>query len=157
MESSRTSAIIRPSIAFKQAQAKITMVWLVSVIAIALLLIVQTLGGEHEEIENELWNWFYKFNIPTFTIILGGFFGGMNKPNDENKYIDSIYYRIVLILSVFYLLIILLVIISLPAITDRSYLETLKVSELPLGILQGLVGLALGFFFIKTDSVAQKE
>jgi len=142
----------KSTMTFMKAQTNLTIIWLAISGFILAILIILTIRGKYEGIEETVWKWAGKFILPTLTIIIGVYLGEMQKKT-ERRMIEKVFYKIVFWLSAFYLAIIALIIFLLPG---TNYEETLNESELYLVLLQGLVGLAMGFFFVKSQTATEE-
>jgi hypothetical protein len=135
----------------KQCQQRLAIVWLVGSGASFLLLFIQLATGKHDASISE---WLLPAIIPTLTLMIGALVtanlvANKKKEGEEEKEVpmaDRFLYRLAMGLSAFYLLL-LFIILLLSATSD------IKVLIANVGVMitavQGLVGLALGAFFVK--------
>lgn len=143
-------AATKNTIVFFQAQKKISLLWFVFSGIIFLLIFFQTLFGKYEDKIEVVWNWLLPNLIPTLSIILSVFFAEFNQRKRKEKHVDRFYYKLVIILSLFYLCVLLLIILLDPFI-NKSFLETISKSNYYLVPLQCIVGISIGFFFVKSN------
>jgi len=123
-------------------------VWGVAFIIPLCILAVQTfLGTVYHGKEAEAWNWFTPNIVPTIGLIVATF-AAPSPPAGSKQSVSMPFFLITLILSLLYAGALILI-IALAPLADSPPLETYKRSSLTLGVLQGLVTGALGYFFIK--------
>lgn len=115
------------------------------------ILFLQTILGRYGDRYNEAWGWLMPNIMPMLFLILSVFVMEWSGKSIEEKYVDSLVYKLVFILSTVYLIAVSVTILLQPYLT-LSPLDFMKKSNLWLGPFQGLVSASLGIFFIKKDS-----
>ncbi|UCC72542.1 MAG: hypothetical protein JSV86_19620 [Gemmatimonadota bacterium] len=136
-------------------QRRLATVWFSAGAVLFLLLAVQSLLGKYGDETTKAWSWLLPTIVPTLSLIIGAVAYQAKKAQSEAT-VDRFAYRLSLWLSVFYLVLVLATVI-VPAV--RSYpsaadmLGTMEMSNLFLGPVQGLVGIALGVFFVSRETV----
>jgi hypothetical protein len=119
------------------------------------ILIVQSVRGVYGSATEKAWSWAIPTVLPTLLLILGT----VARPSANarsSKSVDQFAFRVTLGLSAFYLLCIVATPLLRPPMTgDRSTIEIMALSNFWLGPLQGLIGLALGFFFASVSDDRQ--
>jgi hypothetical protein len=154
--------MVQNTIPLDQARWKLAGVWFSCSGIIFILLIIQSIGGVYGEEVQRVWSWALPNFLPTLALMVSVFAADALKPdrNGKNKtyIVRKNFYQLSLWLSIFYLLTLMLSILSPPIanyfssqpIADR--IKILETSNLWLGPLQGLVVVALGIlFFLKDD------
>jgi len=131
------------------SQKKISKVWFLGAGLIFSIIFLQTVFGRYEDKVIDAWSWALPTVLPTLSLILGVFLNEINS-NHESKVIDKFYYSITLYLSIFYLIIILLILLLQP-LTNTSLIQLMKTSNIFLGPLQGIVAASVGLFFVKRE------
>lgn len=138
------------SIIFFEAQKRISILWFLYAGLIFMVILLQTLLNKFGSKTDEVWNWILPNLVPTLSIILTVFLAEIGKLKESVKNVNVFYFRLVLFLSLFYLTILFLIILIIPFISD-SFIDIINSSNLYLAPLQGLVGIAIGFFFVKSE------
>ena len=128
-------------------QRRLTMLWLIGGGASFLLLFIQATGGKHDATVSE---WLLPAIVPTLTLMIGALvtlsMAAKPKEGEEPPTSDRFLYRVAMGMSAFYLLLLFVVLVQ-SAFGDIK--ETIKSVGLMITSVQGLVGLALGAFFVK--------
>ena len=147
------------TIPLEQARWQLAIVWFVCAGIIFAILIIQSIGGVYGEEVQRVWSWALPNFLPTLALMVSVFAADALRPEQDTTYlVRKNFYTLSWWLSIFYLLAIMLSILSPPIvnyfstqpIADR--IKILEVSNLWLGPLQGLVVVALGIlFFLKQD------
>lgn len=119
--------------------------WLFSCGGLFLLLIGMSVGGALKDDVQEVWEWFLPMVMPTLMLMVSVH---VYAPQVEGA-VDKIVYSAAFWLSVVYLLVLFIPIITHPLNPDPM-LEVILMSSLWLGPIQGLVASAIGAFFVKT-------
>ena len=115
-----------------------------------LLMFFQTLNGKFEQDVNEAWGWLFPTVLPTLSLILTVFVFDMRNTQKQVVKVDRFYFRLVFSLSLFYMIIILLILLSQP-ITGQPIIILMKVSNIYLGPIQAIITGAMGLFFVKKE------
>ena len=132
------------------AQPRLAVVWFSGGGFILLLVIIQSLMGKYEGKTDEAWSWLLPSIMPTLSLIIGVLVAGAKRENQPEETVTRFVFNLSFWLSLTYLLLVALTILISPFIakTVEEALELMHRSNLWLGPLQGLVGAALGVFFI---------
>jgi hypothetical protein len=133
------------------AQRKLAVLWFCGGGIAALILIIQSISGYYADKVSDAWSWLLPYVLPTLTLIVSAVVADAAK-KASNITVDLFAYRSSFWLSVFYLLCLYLSLLA-GNFTPYGPLQLMKMSVLWLGPLQGLVGIALGVFFVKRKSV----
>jgi hypothetical protein len=133
-----------------EGQRKLAVLWLCGGGIVTVVLIIQSISGYYGDKVSDAWSWLLPYVIPILTLILSAVAADATK-KPSNVTVDVFAYRSSFWLSVFYLLC-LLVSLLVGNLTPSGPLQLMKMSVLWLGPLQGLVGIALGVFFVKRKS-----
>jgi hypothetical protein len=133
-----------------EGQRKLAVLWFFGGGISALILIIQSITGYYGDKVSDAWSWLLPYVLPILTLIVSAVFADATKKT-SNITVNLFAYRSSLWLSVFYLL---CLDVSLLAgnLTPYGPLQLMKTSVLWLGPLQGLLGIALGVFFVKRKS-----
>jgi len=133
-----------------EGQRRLAVLWFFGGGISALILIIQSITGYYGDKVSDAWSWLLPYVLPILTLIVSAVFADATKKT-SNITVNLFAYRSSLWLSVFYLL---CLDVSLLAgnLTPYGPLQLMKTSVLWLGPLQGLLGIALGVFFVKRKS-----
>lgn len=145
------------TIPLDQVRWKLATVWFVCAAIIFTLLIIQSIGGVYGEEVQRVWSWALPNFLPTLALMVSVFAADALRPEQDTFYlVRKNFYNLSLWLSLFYLLALMLSILSPPIANYFSSqpvaerIKILEISNLWLGPLQGLVVVALGIlFFLK--------
>ena len=129
----------------------LAVLWTVGILGLYLIILIQTLLGKHQEHVNDVWGWLLQCTIPLFSLIIGAFSFSTFNPDTNTSKIDKFSFRLSYIMSVFYLLVILAIIISQP-LSGKPLWELGSDSNIFIAPLQGIVSGAIGLFFSKGNS-----
>jgi hypothetical protein len=129
------------------AQQRLACLWLCGGAISAVILIIQSIAGYYGDKFSDAWSWLLPYVLPTLTLIISAVVADAREKTSDRT-VDLFAYRSTFWLSVFYLL---CLDVSLLAgnFTPYGPLQLMKMSVLWLGPLQGLIGIALGVFFVK--------
>ncbi|SMO80034.1 hypothetical protein [Gracilimonas mengyeensis] len=130
----------------RKAIHRLAAAWTIGFALLFGLLLLQTLMGAYGDRSEEAWNWLLPTIMPTMLLIYGVLFSDLSGGVFETESVKKFLYRLTLWLSVFYLLIVSLHII-IPSLFSFPRLGTMSQSHIYMGPLQGLVGIAIGYFF----------
>ncbi len=124
--------------------------WFIGSGLLFLVLMVQTLLGHYGDKAKEAWAWFMPTIVPTLSLITSGVvISGPLGKSLETETVDQFSYRLSLVLSIFYLIVVSLTILITP-FSATPPLELMKLSNLWLAPIQGIVSAALAAFFVST-------
>jgi hypothetical protein len=133
-----------------RGQRRLAMVWLTGAGILLLLMIVQTMFGRYGPQASRAWSWLLPTVLPTLSLIVGAVaYEARRQPASAT--VDRFAYRVALWLSVAYLALVLVTQLMQP-VTGLSPLAMMDLSSLWLGPVQGLVGIALGVFFVSRET-----
>jgi Na+/H+-dicarboxylate symporter len=134
-------------VSFTQSKKRLAILWFIGAGVVFVIVLLQSVFDRYAEAVEEVWTWLLPTVIPTLSLMIGVFVADM-RGGREDKMVDKFMYNVAFALSLFYFLVILLTIFVQP-FTGRSPLDLLKISNLWLAPLQGLVAASLGAFFVK--------
>jgi hypothetical protein len=115
-----------------------------------IILFVQTLSGHYGKEADVAWAWFLPTVLPTLSVIVGVVVSESFGKAGKDGTIGRFPLRVTVALSILYLLAVTAVFLW----DQANQLPLMKVANLGLGPLQGLVAAAIGAFFSRTSSVA---
>jgi hypothetical protein len=124
-------------------QRKLTTLWLVALIPAFLAMVGRTLFGPVDY--QQMWEWFLPSTMPTLILIIGTRAGIATK-RIRARGVDPGFFKLALALSVVYLLLIDMVVVSEPFLKSPT-INVVRQSSLFLAPLQGLVAACIGVFF----------
>jgi cytochrome c-type biogenesis protein CcmH/NrfF len=111
-------------------------------------MILQTVFGHYQK-PQEAFNWLLPAVLPTLTLIVGVFIADVvGTGGDSETEPDSFTYKLSLGMSIAYLLVVSFTILIEP-FSDYDPEGLMKISNLWLSPLQGLVAATVGIFFVK--------
>lgn len=129
---------------------RLACVWLAGSLLIISLVVIQSNNGVYRDRAEDVWKWLFPAVLPTLTMILSVLASTALAANSPASVVRKSFYRIALLLSIFYLLLILFTILIQPYshhfVADQ--LTALHDSNLYLGPFQGIVASALGVLFV---------
>lgn len=111
------------------------------------MMMLQTILGHYGDKASEAWAWLLPTIIPTLSLIIGTFVADTLGKSIQINIVDRFLYRLTSALSLAYLITVSLTILLSP-FSIAAPLEIMKMSSFWLGPLQGLVGTAIGIFFV---------
>jgi hypothetical protein len=136
-------------VSLDDVRIRLAWVWLVGAGSILILLVVQSLLHVYGDLTQEAWGWFLPTMMPTFGMIITVLTYTALDPISSDSVVRGSFVQIAVSLSVIYLILVLLTILiqpfAAPSAADRVSL--MRVSNLWLGPVQGLVASALGVLF----------
>ncbi len=141
-------AITHSTIGFEKARKKIATAWLLLSGLIFLIFVFWTFSGKFGDRSAVAWGWVLPNIMPTLSLIVGILVMDAKGTASAGKTIDRFIYRLAFSLSLFYLLLILMILIFHGKI-DSPLFTIFDNSSLFLGPLQGLVSAAIGAFYYK--------
>ena len=122
--------------------------WIIGAMVLVIVLILQTMRGLYGDKANEAWGWFIPTVFPTLALILAVLVSDFKKASvQQNRTVDLFMYRLTLGLSILYLLVVSSTILLRP-LFSWAPLELMRLSNLWLGPLQGIVAAVIGVFFV---------
>jgi hypothetical protein len=130
------------------SQKLLATLWLFGAGIPFLIIFLQTILGRYGDDVSEAWGWLLPNTVPTISLIIGVLvtdaFNGDKKPQTVDKFI----FRLALVVSIVYLVALTLTLLAQPFSPFKA-LELMKLSNLWLAPLQGVVSAALGAFFVQ--------
>jgi hypothetical protein len=137
-------------IEIRAAQRRLAMLWFSGAAIAFVWLLLQTWAGLYSggdaDAAKKAWSWFGSTVVPTLSLMLGVLVQQAATPKQARvSRVPALVFNICLGLSALYLLVLCVVIFAARSYEDR--VSFLTGSMLYLGLLQGLVGTALGAFF----------
>jgi hypothetical protein len=135
---------------------RLAYVWSAGFILLLILLILQTAFGRYgsnagDVKASEAFGWFLPTILPTLSLVIGVLVADARDDSKGKKLVDRRMYRLSMILSVCYLLVVSLTFLIDP-FTNWSQLQLMKLSNLWLGPLQGIVSAIIGVFFFSKET-----
>jgi len=136
-------------------QQKLARLWFLLSGLLLIIMLVQILSGKYSNYYLDAGSWFSQTVIPTLSVITTALvYTNIKREKFINRKVDEFYYKAVRNISIFYFLLIFLII----AMQSTAYktiglngLELLQTSSFFLGLLQGLLNAFIGIFFIKSE------
>ncbi|MDQ8197464.1 hypothetical protein QEH56_04855 [Pelagicoccus enzymogenes] len=139
-------------ITWKQAKRNLATIWFIlSLVLFAFVFMQTTVGNVYGDSKAEAWEWLLPAIMPTLSLIIGVVTIESTNRSEDSKKVDRFQYRLAFYLSFVYLLALLLTLI-LQQFNGAGAMDALDSSSAWLGGFQGLVGGALGVFFVRTKS-----
>lgn len=129
----------------KIAQKRLLILWTISGLFLFLLMVLRTSGNIYGEKTNDAWSWFLPTIFPTLSLMVTVAIADQRSNEQSNKFL----YKLAFFLSGFYHLLVLFTILN-PIPNVNTPLQMMKVSNLWLGPLQGVVAATLGAFFVRS-------
>ena len=142
-------------LALTQCQRKLLVTWLAGLIPSTLLISIRTLTGNFSGGEQEVWSWFVPMFLPTVTLMIGAYSSTALKDSSNTITVDRAFFNITLGCSIFYLLILTIVVIYQP-LANASALETFSRSSFFLSVIQGVTSGCLGVLFVSQEQKKDK-
>lgn len=134
-----------------ECQRRLAIVWLAGAGAAFLLVLAQTVGGTYGEQSGKAWAWLVPAVVPTVSLIVGVIIAQGKQP-ETGITVSSMAYNLSWWLSVIYLSLVFLTPLLEPLAGTKNPLDFLAASAAWLGPVQGLVGIALGGFFVAREA-----
>jgi len=132
---------------------KIAILWLGFSGLIFALLLVQTILGRYSDHALEpVWKWFLPLVMPTLILILERFVAEEQRGLKDQPPKSNFMFRLCMALSLFYLMLPLIQLLSIPIGDPENPLAWLEKSKIWIVAVQTLPFTALGVFFHKKDT-----
>lgn len=139
------------------AQRKLLTLWLIAAAPPFMIMVGQTMLGRFGDSAQEAWAWLLPTVMPTLVLVVGTVVTNAIRGQPDRR-IDSFYWKLAAGLSIFYLTMVTLVLMASTVLTSpNSPIPLMVQSNLFLAPVQGLVGAALGVFFVSSDSRAAND
>lgn len=136
-------------ISMQTAKTRLAILWFSWYGILFMVILIQTIGGVHKNIESKVWGWFLPTVMPTLSLMISVFIADASKENKQADKVKRQYFRLTFFLSLFYLFIVTVTFVGQVYWVDLvSYFEK---SNMFLGPLQGLTAGMLLFFFQKKE------
>lgn len=129
----------------KIARARLLALWSLSGLLLICLMIARTIGNKFGHLTNDAWSWFLPTILPTLSLMISVSIAQQADDLQSSTFL----YRLAFLLSVFYLVLVLFTILNPVEDQFQNPLELMKLSNLWLGPVQGLVAATLGVFFVR--------
>jgi hypothetical protein len=136
----------KPTATLQRIRVRLSRLWLIMSGCIAAILIGQSIAGRFGDELSDIWGWALPNLVPTVALMLGIMGAEAVRPSADPVPVSASFSAWAFWLSAFYLANILVLILAEP-LTPFEPLELLKMSNLWLGPVQGLVTSVLGFLF----------
>lgn len=121
--------------------------WMLGALLVTLILVVQSLLGKYGEKVQEAWGWLLPTIMPTLGMIVAVLsYTALDRTLLAARVRRS-YYQVAWALSLVYLFLVSLTVLIQP-FTASDPLDLMRMSNLWLGPIQGLVGSAIGVLFV---------
>jgi len=136
---------------YEVAKWRLGLTWFVICGLLVLLVFVQMMLNKYGSRSEEFWSWLLPNFLPTLTLMATVFFAD-TPPSSAQRTVKKSIYRFALSISVFYLFLIILLILSEPLVHDltgSTIFDVIDRTGFILSPIQGLASLALGYFFVK--------
>lgn len=150
--------LVQPAvISLDVVRSRLALVWLSGATIILLLLVTQSLLGHYCDKTQEVWGWL----LPTLTPTLGLIVTVLGYTALDPKALEAVVRRSFFVLSLWlstlYLILVLIVILIQPFVGAdcARAVELMRMSNLWLGPIQGLVASALGVLFVSKKAPAE--
>jgi hypothetical protein len=138
-------------VAIRQCQKRLAITWLVGTGILFTLLILQSIFGRYGDKAGEAWAWLLPTILPTLSLIMGVLASDALAKNQTAKRVDKFVYRIAMSLSLGYLIVVSSTVFLNP-FSAWTPLELMRLSNLWLAPLQGIVAAAIGVFFVSREA-----
>ena len=138
------------NVSMKNSKKRIAIVWLVGAGIVFVVVVLQSIRRVYGDKTSEAWAWYLPTVLPTLSLIVGVLASDALSTTKTVKTIDSFIYRLALALSIVYLTVVASTILLSP-FSGWTPLELMKVSNLWLAPLQGIVAATIGVFFVSKD------
>lgn len=133
---------------FESAKKKLATLWFVSSGIIFLIMLTQTISGKFDNHLGDAWGWFIQSLMPTLSLVCTIFAFDTEDVPTSVRIVDPFHFRAAFSVSLFYLIVLLVVILAI-GITKTPWVLWLKQSSHYLAVFQGILSVAVGMFFIK--------
>jgi len=138
----------------KEARKKLTFTWFIGCAILLLFFITQQLLGKFEDKASDAWAWISPNIFPFISLVSGGYL--LDRNNRQEKLVDRFYYRLTMICSLFYFVILILIVTIYP-LSDKSIIDYYKSSTIFLVPIQSVVTGVIGIFFIKGNNTDHEK
>lgn len=132
----------------KICKQRLITLWFVGSGIVFFIVLLQSFFGRYSDQVDEAWGWLLPTVVPTLALMIGVLVADARQESSPEKMVDRFTFSMSFILSLAYFAVILLTIAVQP-FTTKPPLELLKLSNLWLAPIQGLVTASLGAFFVR--------
>lgn len=132
----------------KICKQRLITLWFVGSGVVFFIVLLQSFFGRYSDQVDEAWSWLLPTVVPTLALMIGVLVADARQESSLEKMVDRFTFSMSFILSLAYFAVILLTIAVQP-FTTKPPLELLKLSNLWLAPIQGLVTASLGAFFVR--------
>ncbi|HNZ41796.1 MAG TPA: hypothetical protein PLB59_05810 [Bacteroidales bacterium] len=137
-------------ISWEKCKKKLAILWFAGAGFIFFIMLLQTILGRYAENADQAWSWFLPTIIPTLSLIIGVLAMDSMSAEKDKHTVKKFFFKLSYFLSLAYFIVLSTTLLMQP-FSPVSYLDLMKMSNLWLTPLQGLVGAALGAFFIQKE------
>jgi hypothetical protein len=131
----------------RTCQKLLGVLWLAGGVLILLIMIAQDSRHVYGDQSDTAWTWFKTTIVPTLSLIVGALVYGSRGKTSSRARVDSTAFYVTLGLSAIYLLLAVSAVL-LGGVVGLSPIESIIGSNRWLPLIQGVVSLALGGFFV---------
>jgi hypothetical protein len=137
------------TITVNEAQKRLAILWGIGALVSFCLMIWLTFPARifDSEHRDDAWNWFLTLVLPFLTLIVSSVVAEANRQNPSTAPTNDLAFGIAWWLSIIFLILVLVMELMVLWSATQTPLDILKSSNLFLTPIQGLLGIALGFFF----------
>jgi hypothetical protein len=141
--------------ALEEARNRLAAVWFVGAGLMILLLVVQSILGKHEQLQ-EVWSWFVPNVVPSLSLMLGVIAADALASSDDLRLVKVPFFRLANGVSCFYIGLLALTILLEPW-SARPGIELFTLSNYWLSPTQGLAVAAVGAVFATQERGAAER
>lgn len=139
------------TIDMRVAKRRLAMIWFVGAGLLFLTVLLQTILGHYHDLAERAWEWLLPSIMPTLSLIIGVLVSDFMGKGRADRPVDAFLFRMAAALSAAYLVTVSLPIFLHP-FSNMTELDLMAMSHLWQGPFQGLVGAALGAFFVSREA-----
>lgn len=131
-----------------QCQKRLLGIWIIGLIPSFIIMASRSLLGEFQNSQEQIWSWYLPMFLPTLTLMVGAYTKIATQNEPERISVDKYFFKLSQGCSIFYLLILSIVIIYAPFDQNSPALEVMNRSTIFLSTVQGITSAFLGVFFV---------
>ncbi len=143
-------------ISTKACRRWLAILWFAFCLVLLIVLVLQSIFDRFGDRVEDAWSWFLPTIMPTLSLIVGVFVLDVTSGRGAENKVDPFFFWLAFLLSTVYLALVATTLFLQP-FTGVPLLDLMKLSNLWLGPLQGLVAAALGAFFVKGERGKQEQ
>ncbi len=138
------------SLGLDSVRTRLAALWLGGSALVLVILVLQSLLGRYGEKVQDVWGWALPTLMPTLGMTVAGLGYTALDPTMSETVVRRSFFNVAFWLSALYLALILLTVLIQPFVgaDSQQALQMMRVSNLWLGPIQGLVASALGVLFV---------